>query len=180
MSNIFSTRKYTLPNGIEIDVPRGISIGTSKGRYFYAALRVKGKLKRIERLECYAEDVLLEAIDILIKSIKAGHPPGGYHRNKRTGTMFDELPPGLTIRLLESTGEYRLYISYPDVASEKLKHTNFYVGNEDTYLQNFDAVTKRGVIFRKKHMNAYRKEFLKRLNSLVEKVRQKSLVGNAA
>ena len=74
------------------------------------------------------------------------------------------------MRQVKSTGEYRLYVSYPDVETERLKQTNYYVGSEATYLTNFDIVSKRGVRFRNEKLAIYRVEFMYRLLQLKEQL----------
>lgn len=170
MSNIFSSRTYTLPCGMVIPLPRGISVGQSKNRYVYASVRIDGKLHRYESLALNAKATILRAVVHLQTAIEGGALPGGYHANKRKDQSTSDLPPGLTVRFLPSTQEYRLYISYPDVASEKLKHVNHYVGNENTYSNNYDSVAKRAIDFRNDALASYAAEFLNRLSLLKEQL----------
>lgn len=170
MSNIFSTRTYTLESGTVLQIPRGISVTEREGRYVGVCLRKHKKLIRIERSKAHVVEMLQEAVDLLLQALLEGDLPGGYHLTKRKGTLTDDLPPGVTMRHVKTTGEYRLYISYPDVATERLKQTNYYVGSEATYLTNFDIVTKRGIRFRNEQLALYRIEFMHRLLLLKEQL----------
>lgn len=173
MSNIFSNRKYALPNGVVLDVPRGISIGrSSRDRYIYASVRIAGKLTRFEGLASKVIVTIRRAVELLKKNILAGYSPGGYHMNKRSGTDSDNLPTGLTIRYLPTCDQYRIYISYPDVEKEKLGHTNYYIGTEETYAINYDVIVRRAMDFRRKKLTEYRNEFIRRLNDLLSQLRE--------
>lgn len=175
MSNIFSTRSYVLPNGVKIDLPRGISVGPARKDLIYVVYRKHDRQIRKEGTKSDIANLIKDAVIGLRAAIKAGDLPGGYHARKRTGTPSDDLPPGMTLHNYPPSGDYRLYISYPDVVGERLGHTNYYVGNENTYLNNYDAVIKRARTFRKQQLKAYTKEFLKRLDLLIVKLTERGV-----
>lgn len=169
--NIFGNIPYVLSDGTAITLPCGVNLGITKRGLNYVVYSANKRHKISSTTKSL--DELLEIVLMRYRAeLIAGFIPAKIDRQKSTAANHAELPTGIVLYQVTTTMHWKLTVTYPDVMTERSKHTSYYAGTEQTHAAMLPLAIKKATAFRTTKLNEYIKEFLVRFDKTLDLVKR--------